>query len=111
MSRKGAVVYRVERPNGPDNAAGPPPAPDNRWARSLWLDGVVQGLAPREQLSGDHTCDVAIVGAGFGGLWTAYYLKKADPSLRVTVVEAEIAGFGAAGGDRGVLSGGGARAG
>src|ERR671937_919002 len=80
--------------------------PDNRWARSLWLDGVVQDLTPREQLSGDHTCDVAIVGGGFGGLWTAYYLKAADPSLRVTVVEAEIAGFGAAGRNGGFVSGG-----
>jgi glycine/D-amino acid oxidase-like deaminating enzyme len=67
---------------------------------------VVQGLTPREQLSGDHTCDVAIVGAGFGGLWTAYYLKAADPSLRVTVVEAEIAGFGAAGRNGGFVSAG-----
>ena len=92
--------------NGPDRAAGPPPAADNPWARSLWLEGVVQDLTPREQLSGDHTCDVAIVGAGFGGLWTAYYLKAADPSLRVTVVEAEIAGFGAAGRNGGFVSAG-----
>jgi glycine/D-amino acid oxidase-like deaminating enzyme len=40
---------------------------------------------------------VAIVGAGFTGLWTALYLARADPSLRVTVVEAEVAGFGASG--------------
>jgi glycine/D-amino acid oxidase-like deaminating enzyme len=37
------------------------------------------------------------VGAGFGGLWTAYYLLRAKPSLRVVVIEAETAGFGAAG--------------
>jgi glycine/D-amino acid oxidase-like deaminating enzyme len=67
---------------------------------------VVHDVTPRERLSGDHTCDVAIVGAGFGGLWTAYYLKKADPSLRVTVVEAEIAGFGAAGRNGGFVSAG-----
>ena len=41
--------------------------------------------------------DVAIVGAGYTGLWTAYYLKKADPHLRVAVLEREIAGFGASG--------------
>ena len=100
-------MFRDERPkNGPNGAAGPPPAADNPWARSLWLDGVVQDLTPREQLLGDHTCDVAIVGAGFGGLWTAYYLKAADPSLRVTVVEAEIAGFGAAGRNGGFVSAG-----
>ena len=41
--------------------------------------------------------DVAIVGAGYTGLWTAYYLKKTDPGLRVAIVESEIAGFGASG--------------
>ena len=81
-----------------------PPAAENPWSRSLWLEGVVEDLTPREPLSGDHTCDVAIVGAGFGGLWTAYYLKAADPSLRVTVIEAEIAGFGAAGRNGGFIS-------
>jgi glycine/D-amino acid oxidase-like deaminating enzyme len=40
---------------------------------------------------------VAIVGAGYTGLWTAYYLLGADPSLRVALVEQEIAGFGASG--------------
>ncbi|HRY10013.1 MAG TPA: FAD-dependent oxidoreductase [Candidatus Nanopelagicales bacterium] len=59
---------------------------------------------PRAPLSGDHTCDVVIVGGGFGGLWTAYYLKAADPSLRVTVLEAEIAGFGGAGRNGGFVS-------
>ena len=98
-------MSQVERPqSGPDSVAGPPPPSTNPWARSLWLDGVVHDLKPRERLSGDHTCDVAIVGAGFGGLWTAYYLKKADPSLRVTVVEAEIAGFGGAGRNGGFAS-------
>ena len=81
-----------------------PPAAENPWSRSLWLEGVVEDVTPREPLSGDHTCDVAIVGAGFGGLWTAYYLKAADPSLRVTVIEAEIAGFGAAGRNGGFIS-------
>ena len=107
MSTKGAVVTQVEgSQSGPDNSAGPPAASANPWARSLWLDGVVHDLKPREPLSGDHVCDVAIVGAGFGGLWTAYYLKQADPSLRVTVVEAEIAGFGGAGRNGGFASAG-----
>ena len=38
-----------------------------------------------------------VVGAGLTGLWTAYYLHRADPSLRVAVLEAEVAGFGASG--------------
>ncbi len=40
---------------------------------------------------------MAIVGAGFTGLWTAYYLSEADPTLRIAVLEAEVAGFGASG--------------
>ncbi len=90
----------------PVGVAGPPTMADSRWARSLWLEGVVEDLTPREQLSGQHSCDVAVVGGGFGGLWTAYYLKAADPSLRVTLVEAEIAGFGAAGRNGGFVSAG-----
>jgi glycine/D-amino acid oxidase-like deaminating enzyme len=48
-------------------------------------------------LRGSASADVAIVGAGYTGLWTAYYLLGADPSLRVALVEQEIAGFGASG--------------
>ena len=66
-------------------------------AYSMWLDGVPGELAPRPALSGSAEIDVAIVGGGYTGLWTAYYLKKADPSLRIAIVEKEIAGFGASG--------------
>lgn len=66
-------------------------------ARSMWLDDYPGELTPRPPLPGPVDVDVAIVGAGFTGLWTAYYLKKADPSLRVAVLEREIAGFGASG--------------
>jgi glycine/D-amino acid oxidase-like deaminating enzyme len=48
-------------------------------------------------LPGDAEFDVAIVGAGFTGLWTAHSLLRLDPSLRVVVLEAETAGFGASG--------------
>src|SRR5579875_442654 len=64
---------------------------------SLWHDTVPGPLAPRPALPGDTDADVAIVGGGFTGLWTAYYLARLDPSLRIAVVEAEIAGFGASG--------------
>ncbi len=66
-------------------------------SRSYWLDTVPGSLDPRAPLPGDVQCDVAIVGAGYTGLWTAYYLHRADPSLRIAVLEAEIAGFGASG--------------
>ena len=66
---------------------------------SLWHDTLPDGddLTPRAPLPGDRETDVAIVGAGFTGLWTALYLRRLDPSLRVTLVEAEVAGFGASG--------------
>lgn len=54
-------------------------------------------LEPGASLPGDTDADVAIVGAGFTGMWTAYYLHKADPTLRIVVCEREIAGFGASG--------------
>jgi glycine/D-amino acid oxidase-like deaminating enzyme len=53
--------------------------------------------ARRPPLPGGTEADVCIVGAGFTGLWTAYYLKRADPGLRVVVVEKTFAGFGASG--------------
>lgn len=60
-----------------------------------WLEDVPH--APRPQLAGQTDVDVAIVGGGFTGLWTAYHLLCADPSLRVAVVEGEEIGFGASG--------------
>jgi glycine/D-amino acid oxidase-like deaminating enzyme len=48
-------------------------------------------------LDGSVTADIAIVGAGYTGLWTAYYLLKHQPDLKVVVVESEVAGFGASG--------------
>ncbi|MGW1542961.1 NAD(P)/FAD-dependent oxidoreductase [Streptomyces sp. NPDC002309] len=59
--------------------------------------------APREPLSGDACADVVIVGGGYTGLWTAYYLKKAAPFLRVTVLEQRFCGYGASGRNGGWL--------
>ncbi len=75
-------------------------------SRSLWLDGVPESLEPRPSLRGEQSCDIAIVGAGFGGLWTAYYLKLRQPDARIAVVEREVAGFGAAGRNGGWVSAG-----
>jgi Glycine/D-amino acid oxidases (deaminating) len=58
----------------------------------------------RRPLPGDLDVDVCIVGAGYTGLWTAYYLKRADPSLRVAVLESRFAGFGASGRNGGWLT-------
>lgn len=58
----------------------------------------------RPALAGNADYDVCLVGAGFTGLWAAYYLKRAQPDLRVAVVEREFAGFGASGRNGGWLS-------
>jgi glycine/D-amino acid oxidase-like deaminating enzyme len=54
---------------------------------------VPDSLEPRPALPGDVTCDAVVVGGGFTGLWTAYYLKTLRPDLRVVRLESEIAGF------------------
>jgi glycine/D-amino acid oxidase-like deaminating enzyme len=72
-------------------------SPDKYRSLSFWHDTVPGTLTPGQPLAGDTEADVAIVGAGFTGLWTAYYLAQADPSLRIVVCEREIAGFGASG--------------
>jgi glycine/D-amino acid oxidase-like deaminating enzyme len=71
---------------------------------SYWLETVDDDLTPRPPLDGSVDVDVAILGAGYTGLWTAYYLLDRDPSLRVVNVEKEIAGFGASGRNGGFLS-------
>ena len=64
---------------------------------SLWHETCRDDLTPRPALDGDVDVDVAVVGAGYTGLWTAYYLAVAEPSLRIAVLEREMAGFGASG--------------
>lgn len=72
---------------------------------SFWHADMGGLPTPRRPLAGDTTVDVCIVGAGFTGLWTAYYLKQAEPSLSIAVIEREFAGFGASGRNGGWLSG------
>jgi glycine/D-amino acid oxidase-like deaminating enzyme len=69
---------------------------------SFWYadDGLP---AVREPLPGDATADVVIVGGGYTGLWTAYYLKKSAPFLRIVVLEQKFCGYGASGRNGGWL--------
>ena len=63
---------------------------------SYWWQA--RGIPPRRpSLPGSTEADVCIVGAGYTGLWTAYYLNRADPALRIVVLEASFAGYGASG--------------
>jgi putative aminophosphonate oxidoreductase len=69
--------------------------------RSLWLQEVLPAeppeLAARTPLSGRLRADVAILGGGYTGLWTALFLKEREPGLDVAIVEADLCGGGASG--------------
>jgi glycine/D-amino acid oxidase-like deaminating enzyme len=70
---------------------------------SFWYDEI--GFPVRQPpLAESITADVCIVGAGYTGMWTAYYLKKAAPHLRIVILEKQFAGFGASGRNGGWLT-------
>lgn len=66
---------------------------------SLWWDTLPASLRHQDRpaLHQNISVDVVIVGAGYTGLWTAYYLKQLNPDLRIAILEAQTAGFGASG--------------
>ncbi len=97
------MVHSTRRRTAADGATAA--ARDYR-SRSLWLDTLGEPIVPRASLREDLSADVAIAGAGFIGLWTAYCLARAEPSLRIVVLEAEVAGFGASGRNAGFVSAG-----
>lgn len=66
-------------------------------SRSYWLESTDDDLTPRPALNESKTVDVVIMGAGFTGLWTAYYLIRQNPSLNISILEKEVTGFGASG--------------
>jgi glycine/D-amino acid oxidase-like deaminating enzyme len=63
---------------------------------SFWFDSIGD-LPPVDLAPLPDRLDVAIVGAGYTGLWSAYYLKQREPGLRIGIFEAERVGFGASG--------------
>ena len=73
-----------------------------------WLEQALAAegeTAAAPALVGDATADIAIVGGGYTGLWTALALRARVPDLRVTLVEAEICGAGPSGRNGGFLHG------
>ncbi|MBW3592063.1 MAG: FAD-binding oxidoreductase [Actinobacteria bacterium] len=65
--------------------------------RSLWLREALAGEPLLPSFAGDGSADVAIVGGGYVGLWTAIRIKDAEPGCDVAVVERDICGGGASG--------------
>src|SRR6185503_5091720 len=72
---------------------------------SFWLATSGDDLTPRPALTRSADVDVGILGAGYSGLWTAYYLLRDHPGLTVAIIDQEIAGFGASGRNGGWCSG------
>ena len=72
---------------------------------SFWWDSIGGLRRTRDPLDRAIECDVAIVGGGYTGLWTALELRRADPALDVVVLEREACGFGASGRNGGWLLG------
>ena len=70
---------------------------------SYWLEAS-PAPARRPALRGTGRADVAIVGGGFTGLWTAIQLADSEPALRIVVLEQEVVGFGASGRNGGFCS-------
>ncbi|MBU9699962.1 FAD-binding oxidoreductase [Rhodobacteraceae bacterium HSP-20] len=73
---------------------------------SFWYADIGLPDTRRPALDGDAEADVCIIGAGYTGLWSAYYLKQAAPHLSIIVCERDFAGFGASGRNGGWLTGG-----
>jgi glycine/D-amino acid oxidase-like deaminating enzyme len=75
---------------------------------SWWLEQALAAEGdppPAPAPAGDTTADVAIVGGGYTGLWTALALRERAPELRVTLLEAEICGHGPSGRNGGFVHG------
>ncbi len=77
--------------------------------RNPWLREALalepDGAAPRPAPDGDLEADVAIVGGGYTGLWTAWFLAERDPELRIVVLEQDICGGGPSGRNGGFVNG------
>jgi glycine/D-amino acid oxidase-like deaminating enzyme len=64
--------------------------------KSYWLN-TYGPYSPNASIEGDIHADVAIIGGGYTGLATAYFLRKAEPAMKVAVLEGEVVGYGASG--------------
>ncbi|MFB3738688.1 MAG: NAD(P)/FAD-dependent oxidoreductase [Candidatus Velamenicoccus archaeovorus] len=80
-----------------------------RTARSWWLREALAlpefAGEPCPPLSGDVTADVVVVGGGYTGMWTAYFLKEREPGVDVVLLEQDICGGGPSGRNGGFVNG------
>ena len=68
-----------------------PPVAAAKRDRSFWLQSI--GADPiTAPLTGRQQCDIAIVGGGYAGLWTALRLREQEPTAHITILEAVFCG-------------------
>jgi glycine/D-amino acid oxidase-like deaminating enzyme len=77
--------------------------PDRHTAHGYWLEEAGEPPA-LPSLDGDVEADVVVIGGGFTGLWTAWWVLESDPDARVTLVEAETCGAGPTGRNGGFVN-------
>jgi glycine/D-amino acid oxidase-like deaminating enzyme len=80
-----------------------PGRPESPVKHEIYWRGT-EPVEPGPPLRGSVKCDVCIIGGGYTGLWTAHFLKQADPSLEIHIVEADYAGAGASGHNDGFVT-------
>ena len=80
-----------------------PSPPRERGHRSLWLNEVLPDAPEQPALLGAHRADVAIIGGGLVGLWTAIAIKQRDPGCDLVVLERDVCGGGASGRNGGMM--------
>lgn len=78
---------------------------ESQLVNSLWRESTQRLVKGRQTLNTDLQCDIAIIGGGYSGLWTAFYLKKFAPDCRIVILESNQIGFGASGRNGGWCSG------
>lgn len=90
----------ISEPRPAPLTLGPPLRPIEE--SCFWLADL-PARAPRPALTGEQRADIAIVGGGFTGLWTALFLKELAPEKEVVLLEAERIAYGASGRNAGQI--------
>ncbi|MBU3692794.1 MAG: FAD-binding oxidoreductase [Candidatus Nanopelagicaceae bacterium] len=92
--RKTSRFAAAATPKKNHSAMAPTAKPDSKPNNSLWADSA-ERFEPTQQIADSY--DVAIIGGGFSGLWSAYHLINLNSKLKIAVFEAKTFGFGASG--------------